>query len=109
LDKGLADLTPAVSIPNRLPDRKYVFHLYIIQVDRRDELLSFLLANDIEAKVHYPIPLHLQKAFEVFGYKRGDFPVTEKLCKRIITLPVHQHLEKAHIDYMIKKVREFYA
>ena len=109
LDKGLSDLNPEVFIPKRLPDRKYVYHLYMIQVDRRDELLSFLLANDIEAKVHYPIPLHLQRAFEVFGYKKGDFPITEKLCERIITLPVHQHLEKPHIDYMITKIREFYA
>ncbi len=109
LDKGLSDLNPEVFIPKRLPDRKYVYHLYMLQVDRRDELLSFLMANDIEAKVHYPIPLHLQRAFEVFGYKKGDFPITEKLCERIITLPVHQHLEKPHIDYMIAKIREFYA
>ncbi len=109
LDEGLSDLKPEVFIPKRLPDRKYVYHLYMIQVDRRDELLSFLLANDIEAKVHYPIPLHLQRAFEVFGYKKGDFPITEKLCERIITLPVHQHLEKHHIDYMIAKIRKFCA
>ncbi len=109
LDIGLSDLNPSVFIPNRLPDRKYVYHLYMLQVDRRDELLSFLLANDIEAKVHYPIPLHLQRAFEVFGHKKGDFPVTERLCEKIITLPVHQHLEEPHIDYMIAKIREFYA
>ena len=59
--------------------------------------------------MHYPIPMHLQACSKSLGYKRGDLPVTEAQCDSIITLPVHQHLKKKHIDYMIKKIRAFYT
>jgi len=66
------------------------------------------MQKGIEAKVHYPIPLHLQKAAKYLGYKNGDFPVCEAHCRNIITLPVHQHLTKGQMDYMIDCVYNFY-
>jgi len=108
-DAALVDLGDFIKIPRRRPDKKYVYHLYIIIVKRRDQLLSYLNKNHIDAKVHYPIPLHLQKAAKNLGYKKGDFPVTEAQCKSIITLPVHQHLSREQIDYVIRKVKEFYS
>lgn len=108
-DAALSDLGSFIEIPRRRPDKKYVYHLYIIMVRRRDQLLAYLNNNHIEAKVHYPIPLHLQQAAKKLGYKKGDFPVTEAQCKSIITLPVHQHLSSEQTDYVTRKIKEFYS
>ena len=64
--------------------------------------------NGIEAKVHYPIPVHLQEAARHLGYKRGDFPVSEDHADNSITLPAHQHLTDDEITYTIEMVRRFY-
>jgi len=108
LDEGLGDLTGHIVIPERKQNRRYVYHLYMVMAQDRDHLLEFLIAKGIEAKVHYPIPLHLQEAARPLGYRAGDFPVTESQCMHIITLPVHQHLTAEQIEYMIEKVHEFY-
>src|SRR5688500_5457675 len=73
LDDGLADLAEFVEIPPRPANVKHVYHLYIIRVKRRDELLAYLKKNDVDARVHYPIPVHLQKAASHLGYVKGDF------------------------------------
>ncbi|MFC1824516.1 DegT/DnrJ/EryC1/StrS family aminotransferase [Thermodesulfobacteriota bacterium] len=109
IDKGLRDLPDYITIPERKRERRYVYHLYMVMGRERDRLLSFLNENGIEAKIHYPIPLHLQTAAAHLGYREGDFPVTETQCKRIITLPVHQHLFEDQIDYTIEKIHEFYV
>ena len=108
LDKELGKLAESVKIPTRKQNKKYVYHLYMIIVKERDQLLKHLLDNGIEAKIHYPIPLHLQDASKSLGYKMGDFPVCESQCKSMITLPVHQHLTEEQISYMIDKIKEFY-
>lgn len=108
IDRGLADLGEYLIIPPRRPNVKQVFHTYVLRATHRDRLLDYLIANGIEAKVHYPIPLHLQQASGCLGYKRGDFPVCEEHCNTIITLPVHQHLTSPQVDYMIGHVRKFY-
>ncbi|MDP6505602.1 MAG: DegT/DnrJ/EryC1/StrS family aminotransferase, partial [Planctomycetota bacterium] len=107
-DEAFADIE-GVRIPIRRPGVKHVYHLYVIRSDRRDELLSYLEENGVEAKIHYPIPVHLQKGAEHLGYSEGDFPKCEEDCKNIITLPAHQHLTDDEIAYTIEKVREFYA
>jgi dTDP-4-amino-4,6-dideoxygalactose transaminase len=97
-----------IRIPERHPNVMHVYHLYLIRVSRRNELLAYLHRNGVEAKVHYPIPVHLQEAARHLGYKPGDFPVSEADCQSIITLPAHQHLTPAEIDYTIEQVRSFY-
>ena len=108
LDAGLVNLKDYITIPERKQNRRYVYHLYMLMVKDRDKLLSYLNKNEIEAKVHYPLPLHLQEAARPFGYKKGDFPVSEALSKSIITFPVHQHLTEKQVNFMIEKVRDFY-
>lgn len=108
IDAGLADLQDVITIPVRQPNRRYVYHLYMLMVKDRDNLLAYLIKNGVEAKVHYPIPLHLQEAARPLGYKAGDFPVAEAQAKTIITLPVHQHLRREQIDYMIEMIHQFY-
>jgi dTDP-4-amino-4,6-dideoxygalactose transaminase len=107
-DDAFSDLDGFITIPPRLPNIKQVYHTYVIHAKERDKLVSHLLENGVSAKVHYPIPLHLQNAAADLGYREGDFPVCEAHCKSIITLPVHQHLSEDEIGYTIEQVRGFY-
>lgn len=107
-DAALKDLKEFIYIPERKSNERNVYHLYMMLVKDRDQLLAFLNKNEIEAKIHYPIPLHLQQASKHLGYKRGDFPVAEKQAASLITLPVHQHLRDDEIKFAVSKVREFY-
>ena len=108
-DEAFSDLAPDVRVPIRRPGVRHVFHLYVVRVERRDDLLVHLRERGIEAKVHYPIPAHLQPAAAALGYAEGDFPTSEADSKRIVTLPVHQHLTDDEIDYTIEQVRAFYG
>lgn len=109
LDGAFADLGDCVSIPPRPGNVKHVYHLYVIRVKRRDELLKHLLARGVEAKVHYPIPVHLQKAAAYLGYRPGAFPQAESDSRTMITVPAHQHLSDEELDYVIDQVRSFYV
>jgi aminotransferase EvaB len=107
-DAGLAGLADYVHVPAREPNIRQVYHTYVIQVQKRNELYKYLLENGIEAKVHYPIPLHLQEAARFLGYQEGDFPVAEAQARSILTLPVHQHLTESQLDYVIDTISKFY-
>lgn len=107
-DEAFSDLSDYIIVPPRRPNVEQVFHTYVIRVKDRDPLLVYLLKKGIAAKVHYPIPLHLQKAAQYLGYRRGDFPVCEEHCRTIITLPVHQHLMPKEVDYVIEHIKGFY-
>mgnify|MGYP001295473796 CR=1 FL=1 len=107
-DDAFAKISDCIELPPRRPHVKQVYHLYLMMVENRDELLRTLNANGIEAKVHYPVPLHLQRAAAGLGYKVGDFPVCERYCSKVLTLPVHQHLTEDEIDHVISAVVRFY-
>ena len=99
----------SVKIPERKKNFKETFALYMACFKKRDKLKKYLIKNKIEVKVHYPIPLHLQKAAKALGYKKGDFPKAEKQSKELLTLPVHQYLKKSQINFIIKKIENFYT
>jgi aminotransferase EvaB len=107
-DEAFADMADVITVPKRRPNVCQVFHTYVIVVKERDRLLKHLLDCGIRAKIHYPIPLHLQPAAAGLGYGPGDFPVCEAHCRSILTLPVHQHLTRPEIDFVIDEVRRFY-
>lgn len=107
-DSAFANLGEFITIPLRKENVKQVFHTYVIQVKDRDRLRTFLTDKGIESKVHYPIPIHMQRASRYMGYKTGDFPEAEEQAKSIITLPVHQYLTDEEIDYVINAVKRFY-
>lgn len=109
LDAGLCSLAPHVRCPQRPAECREVFQLYLVSVERRSALLPYLHAKGIEARIHYPIPLHLQRAAVNLGYKRGDFPVCEAQADEVLTLPAHQFVTAEQIDYMIESIRAFYA
>ena len=106
-DEALADVGE-VKIPPRREHARRVFHLYIIEVEKRDKLYRYLNEQGIEAKIHYPIPLHLQKGLSHLGHKPGDFPVAEWQAANTITLPVDQHLFQDQIGYTIDTIKRFY-
>lgn len=107
-DKAFAEMADVIQVPRRRPGVRHVFHLYVIRVQQRDQLLAHLQTTGIEAKVHYPKPVHLQQAAASLGYGEGDFPVSEADAQSIITLPCHQHLTEEEIAYTIKQVQLFY-
>ena len=107
-DKQLSNI-PQISIPNRSTFVKQVYHIYVVRAKRRNELKKYLNQNGIDAKVHYPIPMHLHPAAKKFGYKKGDFPVSEMVCDTVISIPVHEFVTNGQIDYVVSKIRDFYA
>jgi aminotransferase EvaB len=109
LDNGLRNLKEYVSIPERPSGYLETFSLYMILVKERDALLNFLIDNGIEAKVHYPVPLHLQPAAEKLGLRTRNLMIAESQAKSLLTLPVHQYLIEDQLIYMIKKIEEFYS
>jgi len=107
-DAALADV-PGIAVPVRRPGVRHVFHLYMVRAEGRDELLGHLNENGVEAKVHYPIQVHLQEAARALGYQEGSFPNAERDAKMVITLPAHPYLTDAEIDFVIEQVRAFYG
>jgi len=75
---------------------------------KRDELSKYLNDNGVPTAIHYPRPLHLQEAFSYLGYREGDFPVSEKTSKGILSLPMSPFITQDEQDYVIEKIREFY-
>ena len=107
LDKLLSK-NKNVTTVKRLKHLKEVFHLYHINVKKRDLLQKYLIKNNIDAKVHYPIPIHLQKAAKYLKYKKGDFPIAEKMANTSLSLPVHEFIDERHIKHMVHYINKFY-
>ena len=87
----------------------HVFHQYtlITKGIDRNKLREHLAEKEIPAMIYYPVPLHLQKAYENERYKEGDFPVTEMLCKSVISLPMQTELTQEQLEYIVKSIQEF--
>jgi dTDP-4-amino-4,6-dideoxygalactose transaminase len=98
-----------VITPDVAPYAEHVFHLYVVRVAQRDELLAYLRERGIGAGVHYPVPCHLQPAFQQLGYKKGDLPVTEKVVGEILSLPMYAELTEEQQVYVADAIRGFYG
>jgi len=88
---------------------KAVYHLYIIRTKNRDELQKYLSENGIGTGLHYPIPLHLQKAYKDLGYGEGDFPIKEKIESEILSLPMFPQITIDQQQYVATKIHQFYS
>lgn len=102
--KLLADI---VETPKEMKNTRHVYHLYVVKVPRRDELLNKLHKEQIYAGLHYPIPLHLQKAHQALGYKKGDFPVAEKAADTILSLPIFPGITENEVREVVDSISEF--
>jgi len=87
---------------------KCVYHTFIVQAERRDELHEFLLDLGVDTKIHYSIPVHLQKAAESLGYTKGSIPIVEELCGKILSLPIYPELSDKQVNYVIESIQKFY-
>lgn len=90
-----------VILPFEADYARHIFHLYVIRVKNRDKIMQRLSERGVRTLIHYPIPIHLQKAFKELGYRKGDFPITEKVCKEVLSLPMYPELTEKQIRYVV--------
>ena len=96
-----------IQIPFEADFATSVYHLYVILVDNRQGLQQFLAEKGIATGLHYPLPLHMQKAYSHLGYKKADFPVAEQAAERLLSLPMFPELTRQQIDYVVESIKEF--
>jgi UDP-2-acetamido-2-deoxy-ribo-hexuluronate aminotransferase len=107
-DRAFAGLS-AIRTPTRVSHSTHVFHQYTLTLNGvdRNKLQEHLAAAGVPSKVYYPVPLHLQRAYNLKGYKPGSLPVAEDLSERVISLPMHTELDNEQLDYITNSVIEF--
>lgn len=98
---------PSVTLPMEAEFARSVYHLYVIQIDDRDGLQNHLNSKGVASGLHYPLPLHLQKAYDHLGYKKGDFPVAENIADRLLSLPMFPELTREQIEYVVQSIKEY--
>ena len=111
LDKYLLEINEVQTI-ERDKSSKEVFHLYEFRVKnkkKRNNLVSFLRKKKIDAKIHYPVPMHLQPAAKKYGYRKGDFPNTELIADTTISLPVHEFISTKQLKFMATTINSFFS
>lgn len=105
-DAMLAD-NPAITVPARSSFSSHVFHQYTLKIEGyRDQVGDHLKAAGIPFGIYYPVPLHIQKAYEGYGFKKGDFPVSESLADVVLSLPMHSELDESLQKYISEKLLE---
>lgn len=100
-----------IKLKEKIVDSCEVYHLFEFRVKSkviRDKLLKKLRKKKIDAKIHYPIPMHLQPAAKYLKYKKGDFPICEKIADTTISLPVHEFIKKTEINIIVKEINNFF-
>jgi dTDP-4-amino-4,6-dideoxygalactose transaminase len=106
-DELLAD--SGLALPHTAPEGEHVFHLYVVQSDRRDDLLRHLAENGVHGGIHYPVPIHLQEAYRDAGKGRGSFPVAEAMTPRVLSLPMYPELSENQLQRVADAVSGFVA
>ncbi|MFC1743007.1 DegT/DnrJ/EryC1/StrS family aminotransferase [Candidatus Riflebacteria bacterium] len=97
----------SLHLPQSVDRNHHVFHLYVVRYPKREQLLKYLQQKGIGAGIHYPIPIHLQKGLGNLGYKKGDFPITEKACDEVLSLPIFPGITKGQQDYIAQNILDF--
>jgi dTDP-4-amino-4,6-dideoxygalactose transaminase len=100
---------PGIRLPQDRPEELSVYHTFIIECERRDELRSHLDKKGIGSVIHYPIPIHLMQVGRKLGFKPGMFPVAERLAGRILSLPIHPQISKDQVLAISKEILAFYS
>jgi dTDP-4-amino-4,6-dideoxygalactose transaminase len=98
-----------VRVPREADHLKPVYHTFVIQAQRRDELREYLAARGIETAIHYPVPIHLNAAGQELGFPEGSFPVAEQQARRILSLPIYPELAGSQIRRVCDSVRAYYG
>lgn len=103
-------LSPTIlQIPSRIRNSTHVFHQYTLKIKdaRRDSFQQYLTSHGIPSMIYYPVPLHLQKAYRQAGFDEESFPVTKRLSKSVISLPIHTEMESAELEYICNTINNF--
>lgn len=98
---------PFITLPTIYDGCSHVWHLYVIRCVHRDKLFDYLMKNEIQPLIHYPIPPHLSEAYAYLGWKEGDFPVTERYASEVLTLPLYNGMPDAEINYVIDVINKY--
>jgi dTDP-4-amino-4,6-dideoxygalactose transaminase len=96
-------------LPEERPHERVAWTIFNLEVERRDQLRAYLAERGVETLLYYGTPLHLHPAATRLGYRRGDFPVAEEQCDRVLALPHHQHLSEDQIAFVAETVNAFYG
>jgi len=96
-----------IILPKEVDYVKHVYHIYAICVENRDALIGTLKERDIYCGIHYPIPLHLQKAYHSFCLQTGSLPVAEKCAEKLVSLPMFPELTERQIEYVVREIKDF--
>lgn len=99
---------PQITIPSRAAYSSHVFHQYTLLVTDRDRLQKYLSEKGIPTMIYYPLPTHLQKGYLNLGYHKGDFPISESLCEKVLSLPIHSESKEEEITYICEHIINFY-
>jgi dTDP-4-amino-4,6-dideoxygalactose transaminase len=106
--KYLADVKE-LRLPEEMKYAKHAYHLFVIKARKRNELQFFLKSRQIDAALHYPVPLHLQPCFASLGYQEGDFPVSESHSQSCLSLPMFPEITEEQIRYVADQIKFFYS
>jgi dTDP-4-amino-4,6-dideoxygalactose transaminase len=101
---GVGDIT----FQEQAPGSNHVYHLLVVETERRDALREHLRAAGVQTGVHYPVPIHLQPAYQDLGYKPGDFPNAERLAARMLSLPMFPELRPDQIAFVADQIEQFF-
>jgi UDP-2-acetamido-2-deoxy-ribo-hexuluronate aminotransferase len=99
-----------ITIPQRVNFSTHIFHQYTIRVKngKRNDLKEYLETRNIPSMIYYPVALHQQEAYKYLGYNDGDFPLTESLCKEVLSLPIHTEMDMEQLEYIILNILKFF-
>lgn len=97
-----------ITLPIIKGDQKPVYYVFNVLAEKRDELAEYLKKNEVQFSIYYPKPLHLQKCFEYLGYKKGDFPVAERTCEKVLALPIYPEITEEEVDFVCTTIKNFY-
>jgi len=100
---------PEIQIPIQMPNSHSVFHQYVIRIQngKRDQLLTRLRENGVQASIYYPVPLHLQPCFAYLGYRKGDFPVSEQSANEVLSLPLYPQIKSTQQERVVALLNSF--
>jgi dTDP-4-amino-4,6-dideoxygalactose transaminase len=102
---GISDITR----PGTAPGATHVYHQYVIRTTQRDALQQHLHQNGIGTLIHYPIPPHLQAAYQHLGYRQGDFPIAEKMADTCLSLPIFPGLTQQQVIHIASIIQSFFT
>ena len=105
-NKLLSELNGIIE-PVEAKDTRHVYHVYTIRVQGRDRLIMNLAENGIFCGIHYPVPVHLQDAYDRMGLQNGNYPVAEKCAEEYVSLPMYPELSEGQVEYVVKEIKQF--